>query len=312
MFERVRYIINFIPVFFTSKFLISSHPPMDFFPFTWSKRKVFINAWHGTPLKAMFFSDSGDTKDGLLGIRWLNIRTSKFLVASELEAKLIGRCFLLDAGRFSYLGHPRNDVLLKNNNGERLSSLIKALPEYRKVILYCPTYRRDASTAFFPFDDLDVKHLNWFLEKNKILLLVRGHVYSRYSEKPFFSRRIINFGFEVLSDVNSILPEVDLLVTDYSSIYIDYLLLDRPCIFVPYDLENYKKKRGLLLDYEDWTPGRKVVTYKQFVDAVAEILSGVDLYKNMRVELRKQFHSYQTENSCEKVFKLIEDWKNEK
>jgi CDP-glycerol glycerophosphotransferase len=311
--ERMNYILRLLPIFFKAKFLVSSHPPTDFFPLiAWSRKKVFINTWHGTPIKSIFFADLGETKEDLERIVRMNTKTSAFLVASDLEARLIERCFKIDPNKLCYLGHPRNDILLKNNNQRKLPVIVKNLPEYQTIILYCPTYRRDAPTTFFPFNDLDVKHLNCFLKKNKILLLVRGHVYSRYSEKPFFSKRIIDFSFEVLNDVNEILPEVDLLVTDYSSIYIDYLLLDRPCIFIPYDLENYKRKRGLLLDYNAWTPGRKVVTYRQFVVAVEEILSGVDLYKGRRQELIKQFHCFQTENSCEKVFKLLDGWKNEK
>lgn len=310
MRAKISYIIMFAPLFFRAKFLVSSHPPTDFFPFvSWSSKKVFINVWHGTPLKAMFFADPGETKDDLRRMLRLNRRTSAFIVSSKLEAVLIARCFLIDSKKFYYLGHPRNDILLKTNSIRRLPDMKKNIPEYKKVILYCPTYRRDNPTKFFPFADLDLQHLNSFLEENKIVILVRGHIYDERSEKQFFSERIIDFGFDVCSDVNSILQETDILITDYSSVYIDYLLLDRPCIFIPYDLKTYKRKRGFLLDYDFWVCGYKVLTYTEFTNAMEEILSGKDIYKKRRQELRRQFHYCQTDNSCEKVFNLIDGWK---
>jgi CDP-glycerol glycerophosphotransferase (TagB/SpsB family) len=308
--EKVKYVLTCAPIFFRAKFLVSNQSSKDFFPFAWSTKKIFVNTWHGTPLKAMFFSDHDASNSSLRTVLRMNTKTSAFLVASKLEATLIARCFLIDSKKFCYLGHPRNDILYRNGGSspKRLPEIIRNIPEYEKIILYCPTYRRDAPTLFFPFEDFDLENLAHFLEKNKLIILARTHIYNRASAMNFFSKRIIPFGFDVYNDVNSILPKVDILITDYSSIYIDYLLLDRPCIFIPYDIENYKKKRGLLLDYDSWAAGEKVVTHKELIRAIAAVLSGKDVYKNKRQALRRQFHRYQTENSCEKVFQLINRW----
>ena len=128
----------------------------------------------------------------------------------------------------------------------------------------------------------------------------------------FFSNRILPFGFDKCNDVNLILPEIDILITDYSSIYVDYLLLDRPCIFVPYDLENYKRKRGFLLDYDFWAAGAIVLTQKDLEGALTEILSGKDTYIEKRQLLRDNFHNCQAENSSEKVVQLIGFLENNK
>ena len=65
MSQRVKYILRFAPLFLSAKFLVSSHPPSDFYPFSWSARKVFINTWHGSPMKSIFFADRGDTTSNL-------------------------------------------------------------------------------------------------------------------------------------------------------------------------------------------------------------------------------------------------------
>ncbi|MFC1932898.1 CDP-glycerol glycerophosphotransferase family protein [Chloroflexota bacterium] len=313
MYARTKYIVKFIPTFLKAKFLVSSHPPSDFYPFTWSNRKILINTWHGTPLKSMFFADSGDTKSNLKRISRLNKKISAFIVSSKLEAAIMTECFLINPRKFYYLGQPRNDILLKNRTNNVLPHIMGNALEYSKVILYCPTYRRDNPTKFFPFDDLDLRHLNNFLEENKAIILVRKHVYEKELDKQYYSERIIDFGFDVCNDVNSVLPEIDILVTDYSSIYIDYLLLDRPCIFIAYDLDDYKKRRGLLYDdYEFWTPGYHVATYADFIAAIKEILSDKDPYSARRQEINRQLNYHQTDNSCEKVFELIADWRKEK
>ncbi len=309
--SRIQYIVSFVPIFFRASFLVSTHPPSDFIPYlSWSRRKVFVNVWHGTPFKSIFFADKSETKLDLYRLSRLNNRTSAFIVSSNLEAKLIKKCFLIDSKKIYCLGHPRNDILLKIEHSKTLSNLIKNIPEYNKVILYCPTYRESNNASFFPFSDLDLEHLNRYLKENKMLILIRAHYYDQKLDNRFFSERIIYFGFDVCEDINPILPEVDILVTDYSSIYIDYLLIDRPMIFIPYDLENYKANRGILLEYESWTPGPKVLTYRELIQAIEEIISGKDKYSNWRNVLSRQFHSCQTNNSCEKVSKLIDKWKS--
>lgn len=308
--SKINYIMSYATLFFRAKFLVSSHPPTDFFPYlSWSKKKVLINTWHGTPFKSIFFTDKSETKLDLYRLMRLNQRTSAFLVSSNLEIESIKKCFLIDQKKIYCLGHPRNDVLLEMKKLENLPILVKKIPEYTKVILYCPTYRHDKSVAFFPFDDFDPKHFNRFLEENKIIVLIRAHYYDLKLGDNLFSDRIVHFGFDVCEDINPILPEVDILVTDYSSIYIDYLLLDKPMIFIPYDLENFKKNHGFLFEYDSWTPGPKILTYKQFTIRIQEIMSGIDEYKNQRRMLKMRNHSCQTNNSCEKVFELIDQWK---
>lgn len=305
--DTVKYVVGFLPKFLNARFLVASHPTNDFFPFGWSSRKKLVNLWHGTPLKSLFYADSGESEGNLREIKKLADKTSIFTVSSKLEAALITECFLLDPRKIGYTGHPRNDNLLKDTE-KKIPSIVEDLPEHNKIILYCPTYRRDGNSKFFPFKDFNMEHLKNYLEENKLIILIRGHVYNELdeTERKLFSDRIIDFGFEKCNDVNSILGEIDVLITDYSSIYIDYLLLDRPCLFIPYDLDDYLNNRGLLLDdYDFWTPGAKLDTYKDFLDALNNINSGIDDYKDKRHEISLQFHYYDKGNASENVFSWI-------
>jgi CDP-glycerol glycerophosphotransferase (TagB/SpsB family) len=300
---KMQYIISFAPIYFRARFLVGSHPPKDFLPFSWSKRKIFVNTWHGIPLKAMFFADKGDTRSSLRGILQLNRKTTLFVVSSKIERSLIQKCFRIDSKKVVLTGHPRNECLLTNSSSAILPKNMQ-MPSYKKIILYCPTYRRDASTVFFPFKEFDKKCFADFLEKHKIILLIREHIYNKRSQ-IFFSERILPFGFDVQGDINSILPKVDILLTDYSSIYIDYLLVNKPIIFIPYDLATYTCRRGFLLDYTSWTPGPKVTTYADFIKALENAISGEDGYELQRNNLKLKFHSHQTLDSSKKILDLL-------
>nr|WP_319540131.1 CDP-glycerol glycerophosphotransferase family protein [uncultured Methanospirillum sp.] len=304
--NQLRYILSFAPVFFKAKILISSHPPYDFIPFSWTRRKVLINTWHGIPLKCMFFSDLSASKADLKEVQRLNGQTNYYLVSSSIEASLITRCFLLDPRKIAFWGHPRNDELSNDSSKKNISKLFPKLPEYSTTILYCPTYRKGVSTRFFPFNDFDIKRFEEFLEQNRIIIFTRGHVQDFGEDKIIQNSRIIELGHDILQEINEILPEIKILITDYSSIFFDYLLLNKPCIFIPYDIKEYKHNVGLLFDnYNYWTPGHKVFTYIEFIKVLEEILSGHDTYKAKREEMKDLFHYYQKGNSSEKILEYL-------
>jgi len=256
----------------------------------------------------MFFADPGASESVLKDILRLNAKTSFYPVASSIEASLISRCFLLDPRKIILVGHPRNDHLVNGVNTGITNKILPNLPEYSKLILYCPTYRRNGSIRFFPFDDFDIDHLNRYLDENRIVILTRGHVQDDCISSTFNSKRIIELGQNLVEEINDILPEIDILITDYSSIYFDYLLCNKPCIFIPYDRDEYERNVGFLFDdYDYWTPGRKVLTYDEFLRSIKEILSGTDIYKEKREEMRNIFHYHQNGDSGKKIMNLLND-----
>lgn len=305
---RIRYIIKFAPLFFRAKFLISSHPPNDFFPFSyWSRRKIMINLWHGIPLKSMFFADKNASKTVLKFLAKLNKRTNAFIVSSKLEEALLSKCFLINSSKFLRAGHPRNVGLVKKTRCGVIEKL-DGLPRYKKVILYCPTYRRREQTQLFPFYDMDLDNLKKLLNDMNAVMLIRKHYYEQNRDAKLLCDRIRLFGFDVCDDINSALPEVDVLITDYSSVYFDFLILDRPMIFIPYDLQEFEENTGILFDdYFYWTPGPKVCSYSDFRTALYDSIVGSDSFTTRRKELAKIFHSFEDGESCKRIVNYIRD-----
>ena len=103
-----------------------------------------------------------------------------------------------------------------------------------------------------------------------------------------------------------ILNLFDCLVTDYSSIYFDYLLLDRPMIFVDCDLGEYKKARGLVFnDYNFWTPGPKVKTFSDFCREFKTCLENNFYYHKERNLINKLINENLDNNSSKRVLDSV-------
>ncbi len=249
---------------------VCTHGLGDFFVYRPSRRKLLVQLWHGVPLKAMGVLDRGrDRRRDPVEVRGFD-RYDVVLAPSRLAGHFLSVCVRLDGRKLFYAGQPRNDAMvLGRRSGPSIRELLPSAPDFERVILYCPTYRRSVETRFFPFEDFDDARLGEFLEKRKALLLVRGHVDEIADVRRWRSARTIAFGQDICPDMNTILLDVDVLVTDYASAYIDFLLLDRPVVFVPYDLEEYCQDPGLLVhDYDFWTPGPKALTFEQFLGAL--------------------------------------------
>ena len=74
-------------------------------------------------------------------------------------------------------------------------------------------------------------------------------------------------GSDIVTEVSDILPDFDMIISDYSSIYLDFLLLDRPVLLLPYDLEEYGAVKGLNFRFDDINPGPNVSFSKSGFEA---------------------------------------------
>ena len=101
------------------------------------------------------------------------------------------------------------------------------------------------------------------------------------------------------------LPFVDVMISDYSSVYHDYLLLDRPLLFTPYDYEEFERQQGFLYDYFETLPGPAVYTFSEFCDELGAALNGEDRYSDRRAALTEKIHTYRDAESRRRVSDLV-------
>jgi CDP-glycerol glycerophosphotransferase len=221
------------------------------------------------------------------------------------------------AGKVVETGYPRNDIFFAedsedirsywiNADGDTYRRVINLRQEGYKIIFYMPTFRDSGGD---PMSDraLDMKGLNEFSQKNRFIFIFKFH------PDPYFTYEKIEFSniiwYDNANDVYPAIPLGDLLITDYSSIYMDFLLLDRPVIFFPYDYEKYiRSDRGIQFDYEWITPGRKCRTPKELQDEITKILvQGLDDHREKRKEILDIAFKYKDGNSSERLWTFIKN-----
>ena len=195
--------------------------------------------------------------------------------------------------------------------------------EYRKIGLWMPTFRKSDSAAISD-DSLknetglpllttneSLDRLNAFLKESNVLMILKLH--HLQAELPSFSRKFSNLLILHDEDLKNLdiqlyqfVPTTDFLITDYSSISVDYLLLDRPIIYTLDDYEEYNKTRGIWPENAlDYMPGDHVFTEDQLYTAVENILNGNDFHKEDRKRVKKEFHDFDDGDSAKRIAVLL-------
>lgn len=286
------------PAFFwhlaTAKYWINNHN----FPNYIHRRDqgVYIQTWHGTPLKRMFLDQDnfyGRDPGYIDRVKEASAQWNALVSPSPYATKAMQSAYGY-TGKVYELGYPRNDVLRGLNASEIRAGVRRRLsiPHERTVVLYAPTFRDDQPTtrgrfAFqWPFAPKD------FVERfgNDVTLLVRTHflINTKLEIPEELKSNIIDVsGFP---DINELFLASDMLVTDYSSSFFDYSVLERPIIFFAYDLENYRDNlRGFYLDYETELPGPVATTAAGLFDEIDRAASVTDEDRERLRSFAKQY-----------------------
>jgi len=208
-------------------------------------------------------------------------------------------------------GQPRNDVFFRTpDEFDMIGTDSEAFEKIKKwkslgysVILYAPTFRKNEKK--FP---LDLYQFNEFLGNHRIGLIIKKHPVNSYTTSKELFENI--FFHDPSADVYPLLPMIDLLITDYSSIYVDFLLLKKPVIFFPYDYEEYIKTEGeFQFDYNEMTPGIKCYNQQQLEKSLIEILiKKKDSWMVQREKILELAYKYKDGNASDRVYKSLEEF----
>jgi len=274
-----------------------------------NRDRQIINLWHGVPLKKIVLLENSYSKLKKLYFKTIfSNNYSYVLTTSKNLIPIMKESFGVDEQKIRVWGQPRNDMLFKHANDSILDKLDLNNCKYDKLILYAPTYRENKGVCLFPFEDFDKNKLEEFLETNNAVIYIHTHLNENVNILKYMNKRIRVLEQDKIDDITEILNLFNILITDYSSIYIDFLLLENPIIFLPYDKNEYMLKRGLNFDYDNVTPGYKPKTMNEFMKALKEIFNGDDLYKEKRKLVNNMFNdiSYPcSKKICTEVKKII-------
>lgn len=259
------------------------------------KHTFYLNTWHGSPIKKMGTDIAADSK---------TFRSTRISIVdimntqSYFEAGIFSKCFGIPRNHFIEVGLPRNDALANYTSEERERIKKKlGIPSDKKVILYCPTFReyeKDENLGVVLAPPMDLK--KWEEElSNKYILLFRAH----YEVSKVMEIRENKFVHNVTDYpvLNDLMIASDILISDYSSIFFDYSIMDKCMIHFTYDFDKYEEKRGMYFDVRDYLSGSETE------DGVIAILKVISIEKEIEktVAFRNKYMNFYGEASKKTV-----------
>ncbi|GAB3505054.1 CDP-glycerol glycerophosphotransferase family protein [Pseudoxanthomonas daejeonensis] len=258
-------------------------------PRPWLRRRVVVNLWHGIPLKRLFaMANPAQRRNGDRNrFRRRERRHYDGLVASSpVDGHAMATIFHpLPPSRVWVTGLPRTDFLrmdeavLPDCLREELLR-VRALRDGRRLVLYAPTYR-DASVAHercYRFSDIEVQRLKRLLARHDAVLGVRGH-YLANAPSPFdrdrdLDGRIFELEHDAFHEIAPLLRQSAVVLTDYSSVYIDALYLELPVVSFAWDADHFRDhQNGLLYDMDLAFPGPVATDFDALLAALDAALS---------------------------------------
>ena len=301
-----RFSLSNMKLLATSKyiFLTDNFFALAFMRF--GKKTKLIQLWHGTGLFKKFGYDLLKDNEKKVMLKFSNKITNLF-VSSKNVVDIYARNFAIDKSKVIPLGIPRNDFYSKEHLDKEFVSNLKAEFEKiypnikgKKIVLYAPTFREHPEyNAVFNYFNIEE-----FIEElgDEYILCIKLHPnYNKFTDRDnqidleelSYRYNIVNF--TDYKDEQKLFLISDILITDYSSVMVEYTLLKKPIILFAYDLDNYlENERGFYFDYRKRVPGNIVKNTDELIDVIKNKnfnLKNLDEFANFQFDYFDEFSS---------------------
>jgi CDP-glycerol glycerophosphotransferase len=311
------YSLQGLALFLRAKLYITDHGNYDLNIYT-GNGAINIFLWHGMPLKAIgMFNDEYIKENikprffrqlsnylspyGKIDNIDITIATSEFFIPflSSGFANILGKALALE--KIAVTGLPRNDKLFSPKEQPLLNRLREKYKNCR-IVFYMPTFRlggyTDVPFSAFSGFNFDQNAFTEFLESQNLVFLFKPHPCDNNLPVFAITERFIYLTGDEYDDLYLFLGKVDILATDYSSVYFDFLLTKKPVILMPFDYDEYMKIRGMFFDYYAHMQGAKAHDWNDFM----RIIRQREYYAAQDIAL---FNKFQDDHSCERVFDAV-------
>ncbi|HEV2775803.1 MAG TPA: CDP-glycerol glycerophosphotransferase family protein [Solirubrobacteraceae bacterium] len=277
--------------------------------FAWTKRgdAVYLQTWHGTPLKRIHWDVLWAPPGRLERLSGDVERWDLLISPNRASTPLLRGAFRYD-GEVLESGYPRNDVLSAPGRDD-IRAAVRAdlgIPDGRTVVLYAPTWR-DAE-VFGPDEApltsdfclaFDVDAFTQHLGGDHVLLLRLHYMLThRFRAAEHEAVRDVSF----YADISRLYLAADVLVTDYSSVMFDFAITGRPILFFTYDLDDYRDRaRGFYFDFTPVAPGPLLTTTQDVLDALRGLPAVNERYADAYARFRERFCHLEDGHASDRV-----------
>ncbi|PNH94612.1 CDP-glycerol glycerophosphotransferase family protein [Vibrio diazotrophicus] len=274
----------------TSRRIYFTHGILNGFKPLIQEKQLVINLWHGMPLKKIGYMDN---KSNFPQFHYT-------LATSPFFSEIIQEAFGVSADKVIISDLPRNTILKSKIFSQVLEDISR---NGRRIVVWLPTYRTskvgdirsDSScTSLLGIEGIDLLKLNIELNNQGVELFIKPHPMAKFNENEMDTMsniRIINERWLTDSDLTlyQLLSYSSALITDYSSVFIDYLSLERPIVFVMSDVKEYESRRGFSFDLNlEGVPGKVI---SNSVDFEVQLTNAINEPSNYRKCSKKYYSS---------------------
>lgn len=272
-----------------------------------TKKQCVIQMWHGTPFKGI--------DKGMQTVNKKKSYLTYAFVSSDFFVDIGCRLFSCNKENIAICGQPRTDAMF----GQK--EKYKEVAGYKRFILWMPTFRqssilgysdiKEQNTIVPIFGIEELKQLNAFLAERNIGLVIKLHPSQDLSKHKGLSlshvyllshQEFTKKGF----DLYKLIGQADALVTDYSSVFYDYMMMNRPIAFTLEDIDEYGSSRGFFVDnpQDFFDAGHQIYNEKDFYRFVADVADGNDVYKEQRMKMNTIVNKYVDHKNCLRALEI--------
>ena len=280
------------------------------------KNSLYIELWHGIGPKPVGFLSENLSESDYNWYKHIKRKIDYFIVPSGFWKIIFSSLFNVESNRVLNLGYPKFDSYKDKNSFKKLEKVLKCdLNKYKKIIFYMPIFRNGCNREcestvntnnVFNVDVYDEKKLISYLDKNDYLLCIKKHPSELIDIHGIDTDNIKIITDEMLSllsiSISEILNASDVMITDYSSLGVEYLILDKPVIYLINDVEEYMVNRGIIFnDYNFWMPGRKVSNIKDLLNSIDYYFSSDYSFDDIYSEKKRLWIGNLNDGGCDRI-----------
>ena len=257
------------------------------------KNVIYLQTWHGTPIKKLGWDIevSGPESTARMRQYYESRNWSYMLAQNDYASKIFNSAFKVN--NVLVEGYPQNDIFYAENKLDVIKGVRSNLgiSEDKYIILYAPTWRDTNQIGNWKFKSesaIDLLEIAVALPDDVVFLIREHHLVSPDDLSDELKDKVVDVS--AWADVQELMLVSDMLITDYSSIWFDFLNTQRPVIFYLYDHDAYINKiRGLYLDVKVDLPGPVVESQSELIKVIYEMIGSPGKYSNELLQAHKKY-----------------------
>ena len=246
----------------TSKFIFLNDNFMPMASLNFSKEAIVTQLWHAEGAFKRFGLSAPLTDEIREREKKCSQRLDYIVCTSKNVVPIYAEAFGVDESKILPIGSPRTDRLFNNDIEKIRDEFDKKHPECKgkKLILFAPTFRDSAEKDAALLSGIDSKKFTAELPEHALLTKLHPQI---HSSKPIEGATDVT-----KEDIGMLTLICESVITDYSSVCMDFALLSKPCFFYAFDLEEYEDERSFYFDYESYVPGPVAKDFDSLIENI--------------------------------------------